>query len=123
MVARAVTLCTGVVGGLHVGLRHLTLAFQVSGQTKGHVKYVAKHEVQGRVELLRLLNPKALFETDSKGNKAPRFPSTTHRSSGELPARGGPAAARTAARRPGRRGVAARAAGLLARAAGLGQGL
>jgi len=36
----------------------------------GHVKYVAKHEVQGRVQLLRLLNPSALFETDGKGNKA-----------------------------------------------------
>ena len=36
------------------------------------MKYVAKHEVQGRVELLRLLNPKALFETDSKGNKVSR---------------------------------------------------
>ncbi|CAL1135075.1 unnamed protein product [Cladocopium goreaui] len=35
----------------------------------GHVKYVAKHEVQGRVQLLRLLNPSALFETDGKGNK------------------------------------------------------
>ena len=36
----------------------------------GHVKYVAKHEVQGRVQLLRLLNPSALFETDAQGNKA-----------------------------------------------------
>lgn len=34
------------------------------------MKYVAKHEVQGRVQLLRLLNPSALFETDAQGNKA-----------------------------------------------------
>ena len=33
------------------------------------MKYVAKHEVQGRVQLLRLLNPSALFETDAQGNK------------------------------------------------------
>lgn len=38
----------------------------------GHVKYVAKHEVQGRVQLLRLLNPSALFETDAQGNKVGR---------------------------------------------------
>eukprot|EP00438_Fugacium_kawagutii_P014979 Skav220238 [mRNA] locus=scaffold4245:98970:102877:- [translate_table: standard] len=39
----------------------------------GHVKYRAKHEVKGRVQLLRLLNPSALFETDAKGNKASAF--------------------------------------------------
>lgn len=43
-----------------------TLGFSIAG---GHVKYVAKHEVQGRVQLLRLLNPSALFETDAQGNK------------------------------------------------------
>lgn len=50
-------------------LLYLTDLEEVSGQTDGHVKYVAKHEVQGRVQLLRLLNPSALFETDGKGNK------------------------------------------------------
>ncbi|CAK8998959.1 Serine/threonine/tyrosine-interacting protein B [Durusdinium trenchii] len=35
----------------------------------GAQKYIAKHEVQGRVQLQRLLNPSALFETDAKGNK------------------------------------------------------
>jgi len=50
-------------------LLYLTDLEEVSGQTGGHVKYVAKHEVQGRVQLLRLLNPSALFETDAQGNK------------------------------------------------------
>ncbi|CAK8993703.1 unnamed protein product [Durusdinium trenchii] len=50
-------------------LLYLTELEEVSAQTGGHVKYIAKHEVQGRVQLQRLLNPSALFETDAKGNK------------------------------------------------------
>ncbi|CAJ1367021.1 unnamed protein product [Effrenium voratum] len=48
---------------------YLTDLEEVSSQTGGQVKYVAKHEVQDRAQLVRLLNPSALFETDSKGNK------------------------------------------------------
>ena len=50
-------------------LLYLTDLQEVSSQTGDRVKYVVSHEVQGRVRLLRLLNPAALFETDSEGNK------------------------------------------------------
>ena len=54
----------------HIGsLLYLTDLQEVSSQTGDRVKYVVSHEVQGRVKLLRLLNPSALFETDSEGNK------------------------------------------------------
>jgi len=49
---------------------HYIFVVRMGPMADGHVKYVAKHEVQGRVQLLRLLNPSALFETDGKGNKA-----------------------------------------------------
>jgi len=42
---------------------------EVSERTGGTVKYQAKHTVNGRARLLRLLNPSALFRTDSNGNK------------------------------------------------------
>ena len=50
-------------------LLYLTDLQEVSSQTGDRVKYVVSHEVQGRVRLRRLLNPSALFETDSEGNK------------------------------------------------------
>jgi len=50
-------------------LLYLTDLQEVSSQTGAQVKYVVSHEVQGRVKLVRLLNPSALFETDSNGNK------------------------------------------------------
>ena len=54
----------------HVGsLLYLTDLQEVSSQTGDRVKYVVSHEVKGRVKLLRLLNPSALFETDDEGNK------------------------------------------------------
>lgn len=42
---------------------------EVSGQTGGVVKYIAKHTVVGRARIQRLLNPSALFETDGTGAK------------------------------------------------------
>jgi len=48
---------------------HLEDLQEVSEQTGDAVKYVVSHSVQGRARLRRLLNPRALFETDARGNK------------------------------------------------------
>lgn len=42
---------------------------EVSDITGDAVKYVTRHSVRGRARMLRLLNPSALFKTDSNGNK------------------------------------------------------
>lgn len=42
---------------------------EVSERTDGVVKYTTSHSIRGRVRLLRLLNPNALFKTDENGNK------------------------------------------------------